>query len=285
MHNSDIFHKIFNPTFLFAVKYDRTSSGYKHNHDYIELHYVYSGEGRYEIEEDTYDVTAGNLLVLNPGINHANIVTNKENPLTILALGFTDVYLKDQPDNLLTWEGQTPVLDTTPELQEKITSLFFSMLAEKEQTFPGKYDMMRCYLGQIILHVIRAFTQIPEETAQQTNHVKFISHRKNHVIKTIMDYMESHYAEKISLEGIASNMYLSPIYVSKLFKEETGESPIQYLIQVRLKHAVQLMKEYPQYSIKKIAIEVGYEDAFHFSKIFKKHMGVTPKEYRKNLES
>ena len=45
------------------------------------------------------------------------------------------------------------------------------------------------------------------------------------------------------------------------------------------------MKEYPQYSIKKIAIEVGYEDAFHFSKIFKKHMGVTPKEYRKNLES
>ena len=62
-----------------------------------------------------------------------------------------------------------------------------------------------------------------------------------------MDYMEEHYAEKISLDAIASNMYLSPIYISKIFKEETKEAPIQYLIKIRLHKATQLMKTHPEY--------------------------------------
>lgn len=280
MHGSDISHKSFNPTFLFAVKYERTSNGYAHNHDYIELLYIYSGEGKYEIEGTIYEVSAGNLLLMNPGINHANIVTNLENPLVILALGFTDIHLKGMSENQLILDNGNPVLSTSEELQNHITDLFFNMLAEKEQHFPGKYDMMRCYLGQILLHIIRSYTDMPDTS----NQMKFISHRKNHVVKTILDYMEHHYAEKISLDGIASNMYLSSIYVSKLFKEETGESPIHHLIQIRLKKSVELMKTHPEYSIKKIAREVGYEDAYHFSKIFKKHMSMTPKEYRKKLE-
>lgn len=280
MHNSDIFIKSFNPTFLFAIKYERTTNGYSHSHDYIELLYIYSGEGKYEIDGTIYDVIAGNLLLINPGVHHANIVTSLENPLVILALGFTDIHLKGMSENVLTLGDDNPILDADSQLQSHYTSLFFNMLAEKEQQYPGKYDMMRCYLSQILLHVIRSFTEAPDTNSQ----VKFVSHRKNHVVKTIMDYMSEHYAEKISLDGIASNMYLSSIYISKLFKEETGESPIHHLIQIRLKKSVELMKEHPEYSIKKIAREVGYEDAYHFSKIFKKHMEVTPKEYRKNLE-
>lgn len=280
MHGSDISNKSFNPTFLFAVKYQRTSNGYAHCHDYIEVLYIYSGEGKYEIDGTVYEVSAGNLLLINPGIYHANILTNLDNPLVILALGFTDIHLKGMPENVMTFADRIPVLDTTSQLQNHFTSLFFNMLAEKEQQFPGKYDMMRCYLSQILLHIIRSFTDI-EDTGSQMN---FISHRKNHVVKTIMDYMQEHYAEKISLDGIASNMYLSSIYISKLFKEETGESPIHHLIQIRLKKSMELMKLHPEYSIKKIAREVGYEDAYHFSKIFKKHISITPKEYRNNLE-
>lgn len=280
MHNSDISCKSFNPTFLFAIKYERTTNGYSHNHDYIELLYIYSGEGKYEINGTVHNVTAGNLLLINPGVNHAHIVTNLEHPLMILALGFTDICLKGMPENQIVFPGQSPVLSIDEELQKRITGLFFDMLAEKEQHFPGKYDMMRCYLSQILLHIIRSFSEKPESN----NHMNFVSHRKNHVVKTIMDYMQEHYAEKISLDGIASNMYLSSIYISKLFKEETGESPIHYLIQIRLKQSVELMKEHPEYSIKKIAQEVGYEDAYHFSKIFKKHMSMTPKEYRKFLK-
>lgn len=278
MHASDIAIDGLNPTFLFAIKYDRERSGYPHSHDYIEILYLYSGEGRYEIDGVTYDVAAGNLLIINPGVTHANIVTNPDNPLTILALGLCDVKFMDMAPNTITFETQTPVLQAGSELQNHIISIFFRILAEKEQQCLGKYDMMRLYLGQILLHIIREYKN-PAQTL--VSKPSFTSHRKNHVVQTIMDYMEGHYAEKISLDGIASNMYLSPIYISKIFKEKTGESPIQYLIKIRLRNAVRLMKEHPDYSIRQIAQEVGYDDAYHFSKIFKKHMAATPKDYRR----
>lgn len=279
MHASDISSKSFNPIFLFAVKYDRTANGYPHSHDYIELLYIDSGRGKYEIDGTVYEVETGNLLLINPGVDHANIVTDLTNPLVILALGFTDLHLKELPENTMSFPGHGPVLTTDSKLQNRITGLFFHMLAEKEQNFPGKYDMMRCYLNQILLYIIRAYTAVPETNPP----MQFISHQKSHVVRTILDFMEEHYQEKISLEGIASNMYLSSIYISKLFKEETGESPIHHLIQIRLRKAIELMKKHPDYSIKKIANEVGYEDAYHFSKIFKKHLGYTPTEYRKHI--
>ena len=70
-------------------------------------------------------------------------------------------------------------------------------------------------------------------------------------------------------------MYLSPAYISKIFKEETGESPINYLIKVRLSKAEDYLKE-SNFSIKEIAHAVGYEDAYHFSKLFKKYYGYPP---------
>lgn len=279
MHASDITINGLNPTFLFAIKYCRTENGYLHSHDYMELLYIYSGEGRYEIDGCSYEVHTGNLLLINPGILHANIVTNPQNPLTIFALGLCDVHFTDMKPNHITFENQTCVLDTTADLRNHITTIFFHMLAEKEQHFPGKYDMMKLYLSQILLYIIRAYKKKPDAWSAPA----FTSHRRHHVVQTIMDYIKQHYAEKISLDGIASNMYLSPIYISKIFKEETGEAPIQYLIKVRLEKAVQLMQEAPELSIREIAQAVGYEDAYHFSKIFKRHMKKAPREYRKHL--
>lgn len=280
MHNSDIFNKDFNPTFLFAIKYDRTANGYLHTHDYIELLYIYDGVGKYQINSEIHQVSRGTLLIINPGVEHANIVTDASNPLTILALGFCDIHLKGlQPDEI-TFPGYSSVLTTTPELQKHITNVFFNMLAEKEQQFPGKYHMMKCYLNQIILHIIRTYMKPSEKTIDNVPQCRFTSHRKHYVVKTILDYMEEHYREKISLEAIASNMYLSSIYISKIFKEETGKSPIQHLIQIRIDKSIELMQKHPDWPIKKIALECGYDDAYHFSKSFKKHTGFTPKEYK-----
>lgn len=277
MHASDISTKNFSPAFLFAIQYTRTANGYPHSHDYIELLYIHSGVGKYVIDGTTYEVTKGNILLINPGVDHANIVTDPAQPLVILALGFFDLHLTGMEENMIAFPGQSPVLTADHSLQEQVSGLFFRMLAEKEQNFPGKYDMMRCYLSQILLYLIRAYAQPSPENHTLT----LTSHRRHYVVTAILDYMQEHYSEKLSLEGIASNMYLSPIYLSQLFREETGEPPIHHLIQIRLKKSIQLMKDHPEYSIQKIAAAVGYEDACHFSKIFKKHMHMTPRDYRR----
>lgn len=75
-------------------------------------------------------------------------------------------------------------------------------------------------------------------------------------------------------------MYLSPVYISKIFKDETDESPINYLIKIRLEKAATILSEDNESSIKQIANQVGYDDAYHFSKLFKKYYGHSPSHYR-----
>ncbi|EUJ44094.1 AraC family transcriptional regulator [Listeria riparia FSL S10-1204] len=75
-------------------------------------------------------------------------------------------------------------------------------------------------------------------------------------------------------------MYISPTYISKVFKEETGESPINYLIKIRLSRAHDLLTS-QDVTVKEAAKLVGYNDAFYFSKLFKKYYGFPPSDVLK----
>ena len=68
--------------------------------------------------------------------------------------------------------------------------------------------------------------------------------------------------------------------LSKIFKDITGVSPINYLIQIRLTKARQLLEKEEVLTVKEVAKAVGYEDAYHFSKSFKKHFGLSPSMVR-----
>jgi YesN/AraC family two-component response regulator len=76
-------------------------------------------------------------------------------------------------------------------------------------------------------------------------------------------------------------MYLSPVYISRIFKEVTGESPINYLIKIRLAKAKELLEKDDSSNVKAIGTAVGYDDVYHFSKLFKKYYGISPLNYRK----
>ena len=78
-------------------------------------------------------------------------------------------------------------------------------------------------------------------------------------------------------------MYLSPFYISKIFKSETGDTPIRHLINIRLEKAKELLENGYKGSIQEVAASVGYDDAYHFSKLFKKHYGVSPSQVRKQV--
>lgn len=108
----------------------------------------------------------------------------------------------------------------------------------------------------------------------------FESPGRAYVIDQIVDYFNDHYNEKISLDQISKNMYLSPFYISKIFKEETGETPINYLIKIRLEKARDLLDTDRGLNIREVATQVGYEDVYHFSKLFKNTMGC-PHELQK----
>ncbi|THF73603.1 response regulator [Cohnella fermenti] len=94
--------------------------------------------------------------------------------------------------------------------------------------------------------------------------------------KRAIDEMD---AADISLHAVAERLLLHPVWLSQLFKKETGRTFSEYLIDWRLNKAKLLLKESPL-KIYEIAEKVGYQDLQHFGKLFKKRVGVSPKEYR-----
>ncbi len=103
---------------------------------------------------------------------------------------------------------------------------------------------------------------------------------ENPIIKRVCSYVEENLSCDISLETAADFVGVSSFYLSKLFKEEKGETFINFISDKRLEKSRQLLSE-TNLSIKEITAEVGYNDQNYFSRIFKSKYGLSPKEYRK----
>ena len=99
-------------------------------------------------------------------------------------------------------------------------------------------------------------------------------------VRMIKEYIGEHYSENITLNDIADIVFLNPAYLSAMFKKETGQTLTQYLIDVRIDKAKEMLRN-PERTIGEIACMVGYQDERHFSKLFSKMTGVKPTEYRR----
>ena len=273
----DITNYDLNPTMLFVSKKKMTRTSSYHSHDFAEITYILSGKGQYFVEGKVYDVQPGDLIMCSPGVKHHNIVTSETEPTVECFIGFTDFAFHDMPENSIILKGDPYVLRPSVELKQQLSKLCYAMLAENDTNQVGKYFMLKSHLIQIMLLLMRQIVE-PEPTQEGCN---FESHYKNYAVNQIINYLDEHCSERISLDRIAKNMYLSPVYISKIFKEETGESPINYLIKIRLEKAKVMLEAPGPVSIKKIATSVGYDDAYHFSKLFKKYYSVSPLNYRK----
>ncbi len=98
-------------------------------------------------------------------------------------------------------------------------------------------------------------------------------------IKTALRIIDYNYSSPITIEQIAKRVSLNPSYFSRIFTEQVGIPPKQYVLNKRLERAKELLKE-TNASVFEIANSVGYDDQMYFSRIFKKHIGVSPIEYK-----
>jgi len=110
--------------------------------------------------------------------------------------------------------------------------------------------------------------------------------RKQHTetIAKTMDFIERHYREDLSLKEISTNVYLSPGYLSTIFKNETGMTIYDYITQVRMKAAGNLVLD-PDVKIQDVALAVGYNNIQSFIRFFKKAYKMTPLEYRRSRKT
>lgn len=102
------------------------------------------------------------------------------------------------------------------------------------------------------------------------------------IVKIAMEYMAKHYSEPISLSAIAGNVHVTPNYLSRVFRKETGESFLEWLNRFRLEKSKRLLGD-SSLKTYEVAEKVGFHDYKHFSYNFKKYMNCSPTEYKKQI--
>lgn len=99
-------------------------------------------------------------------------------------------------------------------------------------------------------------------------------------MQAVKDYLDQHYAEKITLDDLSETFYINKYYLTRIFKEQFGITITACLLQMRITHAKQLLR-FTDLSVEKIGQDCGMNDANYFARMFKKIEGITPGEYRR----
>jgi two-component system response regulator YesN len=103
------------------------------------------------------------------------------------------------------------------------------------------------------------------------------------ILRKAMDYLQAHYNEQVTLNEVADHAFVSTYYISRMFKKELGKNFVDYLNEIRIEKAKELLKDI-RYKTYEVADMVGIPDAHYFSRLFKKYEGLTPTEYRATME-
>ena len=173
-------------------------------------------------------------------------------------------------------------------------SLLGLVTLREESTPQRLVDQLRSHLKRYlkapfqVLHTERLsdFNQVPAEVqrmrkAAASQVYDHYASGGDQSVEVALQYIQGHYHTDLSLEKVASIVYLNPIYFSQLFKQKTGHGFKEYITQLRLERAMELLRE-SELKIADISERVGYPDMRHFSQVFRKKTGLTPSEYRQS---
>lgn len=171
--------------------------------------------------------------------------------------------------------------------QQDMLQLLFSYMEKKELSAHELYDNSSIYeLYKVaILSIdgmcwwIQSCINYINETVSGNN-----LEAGGKVTAAIKEYIRTHLDEKVSMEDLAAKVHLSPDYMSKIFKHETGETIRDYLIRKRMETAKTLLSVSDK-SVSEIGLEVGYDNPSYFVRIFRQRYNTTPKQYREQQKT
>lgn len=228
------------------------------------LIWVLGGSGFARTEGLSMSAKAGSLLSFRPGTPH-EYGADRQEPWDIVWVHYQGRLAKAFTDAIRNFGGPHVALGLDDQLHDRWLELIAAHLPHDPRGAVRVNTALYGLLG-LVIHRLQQRSQVRPTTGTLNVH-------------RLQTYIGQHLAEPITLAELARQVNLSPTHFARVFKQQVGISPINYVIQKRMMQASSLLTETNQ-PHKQIAAAVGYEDPFYFSRLFKKIVGVSPATYR-----
>ncbi|MBQ8162538.1 MAG: helix-turn-helix transcriptional regulator [Clostridia bacterium] len=239
-----------------------------HQHkDRLEISYIVEGCVNCYIDSESRQLGAGDLLIKNAGLIHAEKMVDDAS-LQEICISFDGVHLEGLPLNHLVPETFLPVIHAADE--PVIRELILYLAAHQNDLDDTLKIDLGCALISLLCHFLEEVELIPLNQQRDLGQT----------VQDVKDYLAQNYARKITLDDLSNMFFISPFYLSRQFKKFTGYTIKQYLLELQMGEAEKLLL-FTDMPIKEISIQCGYDNLQYFYVQFKRYAQCTPIEYRK----
>lgn len=245
-----------------------------HSHElFIELVLMTGGHAAFTIGGEAYTVKTGDLILFDRGIEHEELYPQHAGGETYYCAALR-LFAPEKETRAAERIRQQPVLHTGV-LYKRMAALMEGIYSECRDARGGAAQVCEGYLRVISVYLLRLLG-LAEAGGKEKS--------ASPIIREVKSYIDAHFTESLQLKDIAGAHYISRFYLSHIFKEETGYSPIHYLIGRRIEEARRLLAD-TQMSIQDIALCVGYDNPSHFNSLFRRTTGMSAAAYRRWLRT
>lgn len=247
-----------------------------HENEY-ELNIVLTGSAEFVRGNDYFTLECGDMILINPGTGHASyslmdktsalvihMTAEVFQPLLEMGQSFRFMYVTDY---------KTRNTSTAQKLRYYATALLLAL---------AKPDRLNIFRSRALVDLIAALLvdEVPRTIVPY--HKEDALHKQ--AIRTMTGYMQEHYAEKITLDNLASLTQYNRTYISTLFKDTLGIRFYDYLIRLRITHALYSLKD-DSLTLTDVALDNGFPDLKNFNRKFREFMHISPSQYRAVIRS
>ncbi len=243
-----------------------------HYHNVYEIYYLVSGTRRYLVNHTIYDIKKDDMILVPKGTIHKTTSVQKHTHTRFL-INFSDEFVKsicnEMGKDAIDKVFEVTKISVPESRREYVLGLFERMKEEKENADGYSELLIKNYLSELFVFINRY-------NRKTTQEIKIPEEK----IQKAAKYIYENYNKDITLAEVASYVYMSESYFSKKFKRVTGLKFSEYLTNVRIKKADEMLLK-TQLTISEIAQECGFRESNYFGDVFKKLKGISPNKYRK----
>ncbi len=229
----------------------------------FEIYYTVSGRCRYFIDDTSYVLLPGDVVLIPSGVIHRINYGREEHERLVIEC--TADFIPEAARESL---SEKPRLYRSPTLSRDVFNIMKKIEAEYENPDAFSTDVVRTHMQILFYELARsAVGKIPDS--------------RSAVVKDAIAYIKKNYTGDVTLSAVAAKHFVSPEHLSRSFKRQTGFGFSEYLSLVRLGHAEELLRKKRGMSISEIAYACGFNDSNYFSDKFKRAYGISPLKYSK----
>lgn len=248
----------------------------RHFHSFFEIFYIFSGERYFFINDGAYKINEGDLVIIAPNILHKAINTEKPGCERINIyfdedLGVFKYPVSEVLSSLL--KDEKKIINFNVNERALIEEVFGKIIQEAHMKKTGYEMSIQSLVVQILVSLCRYIEENPTMPVINQSYM----HEK---ITEIVQYINEHYMDPISLSSISEQFYISRSYLSKVFKEATTFTFVEYLNNVRIREAKKLLNK-SDMKVTEVSEKVGFGSITHFGRVFKEVTGHAPLYYKK----